>query len=187
MTVQHQWELMRKVDPGLGETEAIVLLNAAQNQFATETLILEATVNLTLTTALSYTLPTDCISIHKVIPKESSGTVLENISYSIDHGYITFVDNDNSDATTMPSNVATITLLYYQLPTALTALTGTSTLPSQFHMAMVWYGMGVLSASDPGKSIAYMKLFETLVFKGKQYETDRVSNALLDADALFIN
>lgn len=187
MTVQHLWEVMRKVSPDLGETEAIVLLNEAQRQYVQETLCKESSSSITLTTALSYSLPADCNAVYYIKIVIDGAEVSDRLRYSIDNATIRFEDSYDTDATKMPSEVDSITLYYYAMPTALTALTDTPTIPASRHMALAWFAMGVLTAANPQLSTNYIRLFEAQVFKGKQDSTmsqDRVSSIMRQDEML---
>ena len=138
MTVQHIWDLVKVEFPEVGETMAVALVNAAQAAFTDETECMRTRTVLDITTAITYDLPTDFDKLTKVEIADSDGYEVLGIAYRLDPAArtITFLDSEDYDATTLNSDIDSITIEYVAKPEALINLNQTPGLPERFHMAI---------------------------------------------------
>lgn len=170
MTVQHIWDIIKIDYPEVGETMVLALINNAQDTFADETECMRTSVDLTLTTAVTYDLPTDFDKLKKIVIADSDEVEVLGVSYSIDPvaRTITFVDTEDVDATVLSTSVARITLDYIAKPELLTNLNQTPGLDKRFHMALVLL-VKLLLGGDMAKFNRANALYQPLRLAAKRF------------------
>jgi len=108
--------------PILGETEIMVAFNRVYVEFCAKTRIYTAVTDLTLTTAVSYTIPTTVGQIYRIDFKDSSDNDIaseDRLTYRIEHSTIYFYDTDGNTLSIWPTSIAKVTLNYYKIPTSI--------------------------------------------------------------------
>lgn len=94
--------------------------------------------NIALTSASYYTLAAGVNRVYDVEVLNSSGQLIDDISYTIDNGIIYFYDTYGGKLNSMPSTVSTISVYYHGAPATSTDLsTASPDLPVQFHNALI--------------------------------------------------
>jgi hypothetical protein len=176
MTVQHLWELLKVDMPSMGETMAVALLDSAQKTFCDETSVLQKEYDLPLTTAMTYALPDDFGTLVHIRVMDDEKNGLEGILFSIDFDAdapsITFVDQSDPTATTLSTDVDSITIIYSAVPDTLSSLTDTPTIPEQFHLALV-YEVKMALGGDSLKYQQAERQFTSMRVNAKRYGNTR--------------
>ena len=186
MTVQHIWDIIKIDYPEVGETMVLALINNAQDTFADETECMRTSADLTLTTAITYDLPTDFDKLKKIVIADSDEVEVLGMAYSLDPAArtITFTDTEDVDATVLNSDIARITLDYIAKPEQLTNLNQTPGIDSRFHMALVLLVKLVLSG-DMAKFNRANALYQTLRLAAKRFgnsNSDRAATTIRQED-----
>ena len=129
-TIQTAIEEINQAFPTIQESQIIIDLGRAQNDFVQRTQVLESFAELTTPNAnLAWVLPADFNSFKRIDLYDVNGNPLYfghhniDIGYQIEFGNIYFYSLRWKGITGFPSKVATAILCYYNKPTALTAVT----------------------------------------------------------------
>lgn len=136
MTTKQIVEQLLEVFPKYTETLVRMDVNRVYKDFCYKTRLLRKSANLTLSTAVKYSLPSDFQELVWVKAYDASSNELDILTYDIEGGYIYFYDVYGDKMTTFPTAITTITLYYIYIPTDL-SLTDTPAIPTMFHEALV--------------------------------------------------
>ena len=131
----------------VSDTRVISLANNAQNEIAEQSHILSTTYEFTVADfadTLTYALPSNCLLVYQVKLFNSddenvSDTYKDRLLWWVEFGTLRFRDEDDVDATALPTAITQITISYYRRPVAFSAgdYTASSSLPSEFHQGIV--------------------------------------------------
>lgn len=170
MTVKQMAEQLLEVFPKYSEVLIKLDINRVYKDFCWKTRLLKKSSNLTLTTAVRYALPSDFQELVWVKAYNSTGAEVNDVTYNIEGGYITFNDVYGEIITSLPTNIVTITLYYVYTPADLT-LTDSPAIPSMFHESLVEGVMekyyrreGILQQHGASK-----QYYKEAVIEGKKY------------------
>ena len=170
MTTKQIAEQILEVFPQYTETLIKLDINRVYKDFCYKTRLLKKSANLTLTTAVKYSLPTDLQEIYKVQVFTTGDVELTNYTYRIESGYITIYDEYSQELSTLPTAITKITLTYIYIPADL-ALTDTPAIPAMFHEALVegvyekyYRRQGILQQHGASK-----QYYKEAVIEGKRY------------------
>lgn len=158
--------------PKLGETEIMLAFNRVYADFCAYTKIYTASSNLTLTTAVTYSLGSTVGQVYRIDFYDSSSQVLDigdRLHYIIEHGSVTFYNTDWAVLTTWPTGIATVTLNYYKIPTAITGATTTIAIDTKYTEYIIAGALGKFYAKFPVKQIINGNVVEARDWQAVRY------------------
>jgi hypothetical protein len=156
MTLLNLIERVQAKFPSAGNSWLLAEFNGAQTSFAFDTRCITRQASLTLTSALTYSLPSDLIAVKRVTVEDASGNPIDTLKWgllvekvsTVDTWRIQFVPWENRTASEMPSDVAAIKIEYAAYPTALASTASTIEIPAAFHEALFAEVMRRLSGME---------------------------------------
>ena len=174
MTVQHIWDLIKVEYPELSETMAVALISSAQQAFVDETECMRTRTDLSLTTAVTYDLPTDFDKLTKIEIADADENEVLGMAYRIDpeERTLTIIDTSSVSATVLYSEITRITIEYVAKPWTLSSLIETPQMPERFHLALV-YQVKMGLAPDMAKFQRAKMLYEPMRLAAKRYGNSR--------------
>lgn len=184
MTVEQLVDEIKAVVSDIPDTMVINRIDQTQKYYADKTECYTGSSNITIAAAtVTYLLSSINAYINKVTSVryyDSSGEELlgsDALKFEISNGYITFYDYMGNEITSIPDNIAAITLHYIKIPSTLssTDYTDTPDIPEQFHTALVYKTLSDILAmkKDYNGSGFYLRLYKEIEKEAIIYGTQQ--------------
>ena len=171
MTLQAIYERVHQVFPKVTVAQVTEDANRITEEFCEESDTLRKSGDLTLTTAVSYSLPADCLHVFEVIPKDADGDTLDDeLTYTIKDGTIYFADEYGEVLDAWPTDVVTLTIRYAYSPTAMALVTSSPTIANKWHRAIIAKLLAEYHAEfgDAIKASLYEKRYLGILYNAKR-------------------
>lgn len=146
MTVKNIIEQVQTVFPKIGKTQIIKSIDYAQKKYAGEIGLLRKTGTLSSPSSnITWTLPTDCKQVIDILFYNSNDMPLYmddlGLSYEIVFGKITFINDDGTKLSNLPTTVDSAYIVYEHYPSTVDGEDDSLDIDEELHDAIVAWVM----------------------------------------------